>query len=139
MGVGCFEINGTRMHRGWGNFLVATRRLQRHPVFRLALEWYTQFEELDKDVSELVEEDLIVLGVAFDVFLKLFVLDQGHVRRQHHEGFGGDILVLLRAVPLYSIMSKLFLAKEQLSHVPSGTSTFPPTAAGNSRSTPRSD
>lgn len=34
------------------------------------------------------------------MFLELAVLDEGHVRGEHHEGFGGDVLVLFRAVPL---------------------------------------
>lgn len=66
---------------------IARRRLQAHSVFGLALEGDTELEELDDDVSELVEENLIVLGVTFDVSLEFFVFDQGHVCGEHHEGF----------------------------------------------------
>lgn len=80
--------------------LIARRGLQTHSIFRLALEGDTELEELDDDVSELIEEDLIILGVTFDVFLEFFVFDQGHVGGEHHEGLGGDVLVLLGTVPL---------------------------------------
>ena len=76
-----------------------TRR-QCYPVLFLAGEWNTQLEQLDDDVSELVEENLIILGIPLHVLLKLLILDQRHIRRQHHQTLAPRILELLRSIPL---------------------------------------
>lgn len=75
--------------------------LQRHPIVESAREGHAQLEELDDNVAELAEEDVVVLGVALDVFPEFLVLDQRHVGREHHEGFGGYVFVLAGSVPLF--------------------------------------
>ena len=76
------------------------QRLQRHPIILLALKRHPQLKQLDNDVAEFLEEDPIILGVPLDVLLEARVLDERHVRRQHHERLAPHVLVLLRPVPL---------------------------------------
>lgn len=91
---------GKERKRGLVRISFASRRLQGHAILGLALERHAQLQELDKDVPELAEEGLVVLGVALHVLPEFLVLDEGHVGGQHHERFRGDVLVLFGAVPL---------------------------------------
>lgn len=82
---------------------------QTHAILLFALEWHTELEELHDHGTELLEEDPVVLGVAFDVLAEFLVLDERHVCGQHHQGFGALVFVLFGAVPL-GIVS-IFLPK----------------------------
>lgn len=66
----------------------------------LRLEGNTEFQELDKGIGELVEEDLAVLGVAVNVLLEFLVLDKSQIAGQHHQGLGLVVSVLGGTVPL---------------------------------------
>jgi hypothetical protein len=58
------------------------------------LERNTKLEELHNNISEVVEEGLVVLGVLLNVGSERLVLDQSHVGRKHHQGLGLLVLVL---------------------------------------------
>ena len=73
-------------------------RLQNQPLLWLALKRDSQFQQLANRGRKLGEEDVHVFGISLDVLLELWVFDQSHICRQHHEGLG-RVLVLLRAVP----------------------------------------
>lgn len=77
---------------------------QLNPLTFLALKWHTQLEQLDDDITELVEKYLIIFGVALNMLFEFFVFDQRHVGGQHHQGAAFAVLVLLGAVPLYSMI-----------------------------------
>lgn len=85
------------------------QRRQVHAILLPTLEWHTELEELHDHVTELLEEDLVVLGVALDMLAELLVLDERHVGGQHHQGFGALVFVLFGAVPLDII--SIFLPK----------------------------
>lgn len=63
-------------------------------------KWHAQLEEFDNDFSELVEKDLVIFGVAFDVLFEFAVFEKGHVCRKHHQGFCFYVLVLFGTIPL---------------------------------------
>ena len=49
-----------------------------------------QLHQLGEGVAEILEEDLLVLGVEVDVLREGGVVEQGHVGREHHQLFFGD-------------------------------------------------
>ena len=77
----------------------------------ILLEGNAELEELDDDGREVLEEEIVVVGVLLDPDLELLVLDEGHVGGKHHEGLGLLVLVLLGAVPLLPLP---LLAEEEL-------------------------
>ena len=76
-------------------------------VLSLAGKRNPEFQQLHKCIREVLEEDIIVLGIPLDVLLELLVLDQGQVRGHHHQSAGGLIRELLRTVPLLLIPALL--------------------------------
>lgn len=75
------------------------RRLEDEAILGLTLEGDAQLEQLDDDGGKVVEEQVVVLGVALDVLEEDGVLDQGHVGGQHHQGLCARVLVLFGALP----------------------------------------
>ena len=86
------------------------RGLEDETVLRLDLEGDTQLKELDKDIRELLEEDITVLGIALDMGLEALVLDQSHISGQHHQSGSGLVSELSWAIPL--LVAPLLLNKE---------------------------
>lgn len=76
------------------------RGLEDPAILRLAGEGNTELEQLDERLRELLEEGVLVLGIAIDMLLELLVLDQGEIRRQHHQALGGLVGELHGPVPL---------------------------------------
>lgn len=56
----------------------------------------TQLKQLGNNGGEVLEEQVVVLGILFGPGLELLVLDEDHVGGKHHEGLGGLVLVLQR-------------------------------------------
>ena len=75
------------------------QRLQPQPRIRRALERHTQLKQSTQHLAEILEKQLIILGVLLDPAPKHLVLHQRHVRRQHHQALGALVLVLLRTFP----------------------------------------
>lgn len=73
--------------------------LERQAILGLALKGHAELEQFTHRVRKVLEEQLVVLGVEGDLFLEDRVLDEGYVRREHHQALGGLILVLLGPVP----------------------------------------
>lgn len=80
----------------------------------LSLEGHAELKELDKDIRELLEESIAVLGIALDVLLEGLILDKGHISGQHHERGSGLVSVLKRAVPLLLVPLLLNKQTEEL-------------------------
>lgn len=55
----------------------------------------TEFEELDDDSREVLEEQVVVFGVLLDPSLEGLVTDEGQIGGQHHERLSGLVLILL--------------------------------------------
>jgi hypothetical protein len=68
-------------------------------VFTLG-ERNAKFEEAQYNSAEVLEESYVILGVLFNEWLHLFVLDERHVCGQHHQRFRFSVLELFRPVPL---------------------------------------
>ncbi len=60
-------------------------RLEADSLLGLGLKRHTELQELDNDIRELLEEDLTVLCISFNVLFEALVIDQCHVGRQHHQ------------------------------------------------------
>lgn len=71
-------------------------------------EWNTQLEKLGDDGREVLEEELVVLGVLLDPWLEGLVRDQSHVGWKHHESLGGLVLVLLKTLADSSFRTQEF-------------------------------
>lgn len=84
--------------------------LEDESVLGLALEGHTLLKQLDIYLGELLEESIVVLGIALNVGLEALVLDQRNVGGQHHQCRGGLVGELSRAVPLALV--PLLLDKE---------------------------
>ncbi len=57
-------------------------------------EGNTQFEESGNDSGEVLEEKVLILGILLNPGSEALVAYKSHVSWQHHERFGGLILVL---------------------------------------------
>lgn len=62
---------------------------------------HAQFEQLDDNFLELVEECLVVLSIALSMLFEFLIFDKNHIGGKHHKGFGFNILVLFGTIPLY--------------------------------------
>mmetsp|Transcript_3926 Transcript_3926/g.5163 ORF Transcript_3926/g.5163 Transcript_3926/m.5163 type:complete len:273 (-) Transcript_3926:152-970(-) len=51
----------------------------------LAVCWATQRKEAAKYIGKILAKEFTILGVSLDVWQEFFVLNQAHVRWQHHE------------------------------------------------------
>jgi hypothetical protein len=58
-------------------------------------EWHAELEKLRDYGSEVLEEKIIILSICLDPLLEGLVRNESHVGREHHQGLGGLILVLL--------------------------------------------
>lgn len=84
------------------------------PILGLALERHTKLQKLDVNVSELLEESIVVLSITLNVLLEGLVVDQSHVGGQHHEGGGALVGELSRATPLALVPLLLDQQTEEL-------------------------
>lgn len=66
----------------------------------LGLEGNAELQKLDVDIGELLEEGILVLGVTVNVLAEDLVLDESNIGGQHHQGGGGLVGELSRAIPL---------------------------------------
>lgn len=60
----------------------------------LRLEGNTELKELEHDVGEVLDEQVVVLGVLLDPGTHGLVFDDGQVGWQHHQALGLGVLVL---------------------------------------------
>jgi len=58
-------------------------------------EGNTKLEELEDHGGEVLEEELLILGILVDPLSEALVSDKGHVGGKHHQGLGGLVLILL--------------------------------------------
>ena len=65
-------------------------------VLGASSEGDTELEEAKDDGGEVLEEEIVILGVLLDPRLELLVLNQRHIGGKHHEGLGGLVLVLFQ-------------------------------------------
>lgn len=76
------------------------RRLEDNSVLRLVGEGNTKLKQSAKDIGEVLEEKLVVLGIELNVLLELLVLDKRQVGRHHHQRLGRLVRELRGSVPL---------------------------------------
>ncbi len=76
------------------------RALKRIPLILGLLKRDPQLKQLDNRISEIVEENLIILCIDFHVLSKRLIFDKLHIRGQHHQRLGLDIFKLLGPIPL---------------------------------------
>lgn len=69
----------------------------------VGLEGHTKFEKSSDDGSEVLEEEVIILGVLLNPRLHRLVLDESIVGGQHHQALGLGVLVLLGTVPFADV------------------------------------
>lgn len=81
--------------------LLSKTALEFHPLALHAArsKRHAELKEPHDDVGEIPEEGIVILRVLLHHGAELLVLDEGHVGRQHHQGFGLGILELLGTVP----------------------------------------
>lgn len=110
------DIKTGKEKKGWdkircdSHVSLLLRGLEDKAILRLDSEGHTELKELDKDIRELLEKDIAVLGIAVDVGLEALVLNESHISGQHHESGSGLVSELSRAVPL--LVAPLLLDKE---------------------------
>lgn len=66
-------------------------------------EWYTKFEKLDDDSGEILEEEVVVLGVFVDPLFEGLVGYKSHIGRKHHKGLGLLVLELLSLLAVITL------------------------------------
>lgn len=75
-------------------------RAESHSILLFGLKRHPQLEQFDDDIAKLLEKDLVVPGVSIHMLPEILVLDEHHIRGQHHQGLGLDVFELLGASPL---------------------------------------
>lgn len=68
-----------------------------------------ELEETEDDGGEVLEEEVVVLGVLLDPGLELLVLDKSHIGGKHHQGLGGLVLVLKHMSANLKLCVKTFM------------------------------
>lgn len=80
--------------------LSRNRRLQFHPLILLTRKRHPQLQKLNHNIPKLPKENPIVGRIPLHMLLKQRILNQRHIRRQHHQALALNILKLLGAIPL---------------------------------------
>jgi hypothetical protein len=86
----------------------ASTRIGNNPI---SPSFLTSDVHVSEPLDLLLEEQILVGSVSLGVLLELLVLDQGHVRGQHHQSLGRAVGKLSGTAPL---PPRPLLVKEQL-------------------------
>lgn len=79
------------------------KRLQPQSRIRRRLKRHSQLKKRTKHIRKVLEKLVIILRIRLDILLETLILNQRHIRRQHHQTLRALILILLRALPCAEI------------------------------------
>ena len=91
------------------NQSISGRRREFHSLGPLS-KGYPQLKQPDDNIAKFLEKHLMISRIALHVRQERFILDQGHIGGQHHEGLGLEIFILLGPIPL---LPAPFLVQQQ--------------------------